>query len=280
MEPPSSHSCLYQCTLWHKRFLPQQHELLHRTFLFFLDLAELPHLPKRTFLGIPLLGIESPAIYSLRARDHFGKHHNSTLPKIIASSLQNHDFPPPAKSYLLAQLRFLGYVFNPLSIFFCFFEQKIPPVAIAQVTNTFGEQKLYLIPSSEQNPSFFHARQPKLFYISPFSSLDDILDFHIHFPEKHLRISVNTLSPSSSSTILRATLTGTQRPLTTQELLRQTLLCPFVTAKTILLIHWHALLLWKKKIPFSKKQHNSHLQQNILNPLPHLLKKTTPSSLL
>lgn len=180
--------------------------------------------------------------------------------------------PSDARIQLLALPRFLGYVFNPVSFFFCWTASGQPLCAIAEVQNTFGELKPYLVPldPSSVHPgekvleSLFRGVMPKHFYVSPFSAANISFDFRLRSPGDRLEIGVNDLS--ASGTDLVSTLTGIRRPLTDQKLLRLTTRYPLVTLRVILLIHWHALRLWWMGLPWHPKSANPHLQQHVFRP--------------
>jgi DUF1365 family protein len=165
----------------------------------------------------------------------------------------------------------LGYVFNPVSFYFVTLADGSPLCAIAEVGNTFGEQKPYLVPvetlpsdPATGTPARFRLIAPKHFYVSPFSPLDLRFDFKLRDPAEQLAIGVNDLN-AANDTVLISALTGQRRPLTDAGLLRLTLRYPLVTLRVITLIHWQALRLWLKKIPFLRKAESPDLQRHVLH---------------
>jgi DUF1365 family protein len=158
-----------------------------------------------------------------------------------------------------------------VSFYFVTLADGSPLCAIAEVGNTFGEQKPYLVPveSLPADPAGgtaarFRLIAPKHFYVSPFSPLDLRFDFKLRDPGEQLSIGVNDLN-AANDTVLISALTGQRRPLTDGELLRLTLRYPLVTLRVITLIHWQALRLWLKKIPFLRKSESPHLQRHVLH---------------
>jgi DUF1365 family protein len=223
-------------------------------FLFHIDLDELQALSAR----IPFFSHNAPNIYSLDDRDYFQLHSRS-LRENILSFLQSEGFQEiPAKIHLLTLPRLFGYTFNPISIFFCLDSTSRPLTAVVQVGNTFGELKPFLVPLAATG-SGFHLRTPKNFYVSPFSDLDLEFDVRFELPGESLRVQIDDYSGSEKTLV--STLNGQRRELTAASLAALSLKYPFITLKVILLIHWEALRLWMKKVPFRMKESQIELQQ-------------------
>lgn len=264
----SLESCMYNVRIWHKRLFPAQHEFAYNLFLFCLDLNELPALKQSS----KLFGWNSHGVYSFYDRDHLADDDRPVMQK-LREYLQDQGLDLPLKrAMLLTNLRVFGYVFNPVSFFFCLGEEDKPLCAVAEVHNTFGERKLFTIPlvmnDSAESPSRtrFVGTGTKLFYVSPFSQLQNGFEFRLDLPGKILNLHVDTKT-ATGSTELMSTMTGTRRKLSSAALLIATLRYPIVPLQIIGLIHWHALLLWLKRVPYHAKEANPHLQQGVL--LPH-----------
>ena len=171
------------------------------------------------------------------------------------------EFPADGRVLLLTLPRVVGYIFNPVSFYFCMNPAGSPVCAVAEVGNTFGEKKLYLLPKPGEDGRF-RLLAPKLFYVSPFSNLDLQFDFKLRVPSERLEIHIDDRE-EGQLTLLSA-LTGRRAPLTTPRLAWWTLKYPLVTLKVIGLIHFQAFLLWAKRLPFHRKSANPHLQRDIL----------------
>jgi uncharacterized protein len=167
----------------------------------------------------------------------------------------------PARIGLLTNLRFLGYTFNPVSVWYCYRQDGSPLAAIAEVGNTFLELKPYLVPVVDGK---FHARAVKHFYVSPFSALDLAFVFRFEVPGERLAVLIDDYR--GEERILVSSLTGRRRPLTAGNLLALTARYPFITLKVITLIHWQALRLWLKGLPFIRKEDNPQMQTGVFNP--------------
>lgn len=252
-QPPHSDvkSCLYECSVFHRRIWPKKHEFLYRVFLFCLDLDELLEIAR----SLPLIGFNNPGLYTFRDEDHFRVVPGTARENAEAFLRANGIDERPARIRLLTNLRFLGYTFNPISVWFCEREDGSPLAAIAEVGNTFGELKPFLVPVSGDG---FHLRAPKHFYVSPFSPLD--LEFDFRFKSPGGRLSVLIDDYRGDERVLVSSLTGARVELTAANLLAFTVKYPLITLKVITLIHWQAFRLWLKGIPFFLREENPHLQ--------------------
>ena len=265
-----SRSCLYECTVMHHRLTPKEHRFTYSLFLICLDLDEVPNVCS----SIKGLSHNRFNFYTFRDRDHLtvSGAAGSVKQHLAAYLAQNGvAFPEDGRAILLTLPRVLGYIFNPVSFYFCFDASGAPLCALAQVGNTFGEMKPYLLAAPDAD-GVFRLRTPKHFYVSPFSALDLDFDFKLRVPGGALEIHINDLQ--GESTVLLSTLTGTRMPLTSARLAWLTLKFPFLTLKVIFLIHWQALLLWLKRLPFHPKAANAHLQRDVLHPHSSIAKET------
>jgi DUF1365 family protein len=247
-------SCLYECTVMHRRLAPKKHEFVYRIFLFLFDLDELPEIERR----VPFFSVNAPNLYSLRDEDYF-QFHSRGIRQNLETFLATQNLPVrPARIQLLTLPRLLGYTFNPVSVFFCFDENDRPLTSVIQVGNTFDELKPYLVPCDPAAPGF-HVRVPKNYYVSPFSELDLEFDFRFDRPGRRLRLAIDDYR--GGERVLVSTVTGAREELTAANLARFSIRYPLVTLKVIFLIHWEALRLWLKKIPFRLKEAEPELQQ-------------------
>jgi len=254
----SLRSCLYECSVFHRRLAPKRHEFLYRVFYFLIDLDELSQINS----SLHLLKVNRPGLYSFRESDHISHGSASARENILRFLRDQGIAEPVGRIQLLTLPRVLGYIFNPISIYFCHRADGSPLVSVAEVGNTFGEWKPYLVPLATDGT--FHTRVVKHFYVSPFSDLDLEFDFRFHLPDENLRIFIDDYRGEERELI--STLTGQRLPLTDANLLRFSLKYPLLTLKVIFGIHWHALLLWLKGLPARRKEADPQLQQGIHRP--------------
>ncbi|MFM8360254.1 MAG: DUF1365 domain-containing protein, partial [Verrucomicrobiota bacterium] len=206
--PPSGawRSCLYECSVMHHRLAPREHRFRHGLFLACLDLDELELLTGRLWL----FGWNRPRLYSFRDADHLALPGRVGLRASLEAWLagQGQTVPPGSRIVLVTLPRILGYVFNPVSFYFVTGPGGAPVCAVAEVGNTFGELKPYLVPverpggragaagaAEAATAPRFRVRAPKHFYVSPFSSLELEFDFHLRQPGERLEIGVNDVTP-------------------------------------------------------------------------------------
>lgn len=253
-------SCLYECNITHQRIKPKRHRVEHSLFSFYIDLDELPELAKQS----RLIAVNKLALYTLSDRDHFDESDKPLKQKVIEYAKSIEPDLQIESVRVLTNLRFLNYVFNPITIFFCFDRTTQLQCAVAEVGNTFGEKKPYLLLSD--GTSKLKDRQSKNFYVSPFINLDTDVIFDIDTPGTRLNFNINSVE--AGEIVLAANMHGSRLALTDRNLLAMTLKYPFVTFFVIGAIHLHALFLWLKKVPFITKEANAHLQTGVLRPYP------------
>ncbi len=261
-------SCLYDCRIHHKRIEPRKHEFTYRIFMMCLDLDELDEVSER----IALFSHNRPNVYSFYDRDHLdlGK---PTLKENVLEYLRQHDVVLPAihRILLVTLPRVLGYVFNPVSFYYCYNSMGEALCAVVQVGNTFRELKPYIIQAKDGH-GVFRLITPKYFYVSPFSELDLDFDFRLRSPGERLEVRIDDLD-GRETRILTTNLHGDYKPLTNVRLTWMTLKYPFITLKVIFLIHWNALLLWLRWMPWYRKAANPEDQRDVFNPHDSIARK-------
>lgn len=273
----SVRSSLYECTVMHCRFAPKAHRFAYRIFMLAIDLDELDSVAS----GIPLLSVNRPNLYSFREGDYFPSgealHNGSPAPASSSLGLKGRVLAALAgrgidlgggRVVLLTLPRVAGYLFNPVSFYFCYGADDRPVAAIAEVTNTFREMKHYFLGpgalSSGPDGGSFQARVPKFFYVSPFSDVDVAFDFQMRAPGDALSIRIDDYQGDERT--LASALTGSRRPLTAARLAWYSLKYPLITSRIIALIHVHALLLRVKRVPWFAKAARAVDQRELYRP--------------
>jgi DUF1365 family protein len=250
-------SCLYECVVMHHRKVPVQHRFVYRLFMFCLDLDEVDALAGRLWL----MSRTRWGIFSFRDTDHLDRGYSSVRENIIDLLRSKDILEKPAKIYLITHLRMFGYVFNPVSFYFCFDEAGKPLCAVAEVGNTFGEMKPFVARPQSDDNSGFEMSEQKFFYVSPFIDLDVFMDFRLRIPGEKLDIRIDDVQKNNK--FLVTTLSGRRKPLTDGRLFLYLLRFPFITVQVIAKIHWQALLLYLKRLPYHSKHTNIHLEREV-----------------
>lgn len=241
----------------HHRLEPLKNRFVYRIFMFHIDLDELETLNS----SLRLFSVNRFNIFSLRDSDHmqFGK--GSIKENVLEYLRQNGVSIPGGRVSLVTNLRMFGYVFNPVSFNYCYDAAGTPVCAVPEVGNTFGELKPYLLREEDRTENGFRKLVQKFFYVSPFIELDTTFDFDLGLPGEKLHVTIN--DHQNGKKFFLSTVTGIRKELTDARLLWYVFRFPFITLQVITLIHWQALKLYLRKLPFLRKTDHPELQKEI-----------------
>lgn len=242
-------SALYVGTLRHRRFRPYVHDFQYRLFMPLLDLDEIPELMRRSRWSSHNR-FNWAAFYD---RDHFGDPQLSLRERVEQSAIANSVELAPGKIFLLTHLRYLGYVFNPISMFYCCDGSGQVACVLAEVNNTFGQSRNYWLTRQNrmQDGGILRYRSKKTLHVSPFMPMDLDYTFVIEPPGDRLFFHMTTQDGESHSgaPLFDATLKLERREWTASALRALLSQHPWITAKVIAGIHWQALRLYLKGNP-------------------------------
>ena len=242
-------SCIYAGYVRHRRRGPRVHAFRYRLFQFYLDLDELAEVDR----AVPLFSVNRFNVLAFHDRDHLDGGPGDTRTRVTAALRDAGVTIAAPKIYLLTQCRILGYVFNPISVFYCHDGSGGPLRAIvAEVSNTFGERHLYVLrnrlnPASDASRDAVRFRAAKALYVSPFLPTEGHYDFH--FAPVGPRLSLGILHYAGGRPTLDAQFWGRRVELTARSVARLLAAQPLAALKTIAAIHGEALRLWLKRIP-------------------------------
>lgn len=230
-------SAIYTGDVHHARFKPRRHKLHYRVFALLLDLDEISQLANRLFAHNRF------AIFSFHDADH-GDGHAGTLRNWVEARLAEAGLPEAAhRIEILCYPRILGYVFNPLTEYFCYDRAGTLRAVLHEVCNTYGERLVYVIRADASAGRIRHSA-PKLHFVSPFVPMECRYDFDILPPADRIRIGI--AESDLEGPLLTASFAGTRQEFTEANLLQLLLRYPLMTLKVTAAIHWEAAKLISK----------------------------------
>ena len=237
-------SCIYNVVITHSRFKPVKHFLKYKTFSLFIDLDEIEKLDK----DISVFSYNKFNIFSFYDKDH-GDRDGKVLKAWVLENLRKFDVDENINNIkLLCYPRVFGYVFNPLSIFYCYRDNTLKAI-FYEVKNTFNEQHTYIFKVKDNNK--IEQKCKKKFYVSPFMDMDTYYNFKLTNPDEKLSISIK--QTDNEDVVLTAVQTGTRKDFTFKQLIINLFIYPLMSIKIISAIHFEALLLWKKGAIYRKR---------------------------
>lgn len=242
----------------HARTQPVRNQFVYPLFYLRLPLSRL------SALDIPWLSINKPGICQILNQDHGARDGSALLPwaRTILASHNLEMLADEGEIVLQTMPRLFGYTFNPVSFFFCHDKSGVLRAVICEVSNTFGERHNYLVAHKDARPiksnEWLIAR--KVFHVSPFFPLTGHYRFRFGgTPAKPIAMidyrSEEVVDSTGTEGIrgLRTWVRGSAKTLTGQSMGAALLRFPLMTFNVIARIHWQALRLWIKKVPFYSK---------------------------
>ena len=227
-------SAIYAGRIGHTRFRPRRHSLSYGVFMLLLDLDEFPALDRR----LRWFSLERFNLLGFRARDH-GDGSTTPLREQIEGHLDAANLSIQGGPIrLLCLPRVLGYVFNPLSLYFCHAPSGELQAIMYEVSSTFGERHSYLIPANGDGAEV-RQRAAKRLHVSPFLDMALDYDFKVQPPGEKLRVQIDAVD--AEGVILTAHFLARREPLTDAALLRACAVHPLLTLKVMAGIHWEAI---------------------------------------
>lgn len=241
-------SCIYAGRVRHRRYSPVPHSFTYRLFMLFLDLEELPVLFKDRWLW----SVDRPNLASFRRTDHIGDPAMALDQSIRQMVESQTGHRPTGPIRLLTHLRYFGYVFNPVSFYFCYDASGHHVESIvAEITNTpWGERHCYVLgPQGNLGQGGRKRyRLDKAFHISPFIDMNVAYDWRFSEPASQVAIHMENLK--AGHPFFDATMVLQRREISGAALARVLAEYPVMTLKVIGAIYWQALRLWVKGVPF------------------------------
>ncbi|QZH60831.1 DUF1365 domain-containing protein [Mycolicibacterium farcinogenes] len=222
---------LYRTRITHDRRAPVHHRFSYRGYSWYVDLDRMPRLPR--WLG-PFARFE--------ADDHFTGAAKDSLRQRVDAFLRSCDVDlGGGRVTALLQARVLGYVFNPLSLYWCHDAAGALRYVVAEVHNTYGQRHAYLLPAEQP------ASVPKRMYVSPFNAVEGHYRVLAPEPGEHLDVTISLHRQGHPAFV--ATLRGDRRPADLREILRLQLSAPLAPLAGAIAIRVEGIKLWLRRVP-------------------------------
>lgn len=224
---------LYRTRITHLRRAPVHHYFEHRGYSWYVDLDDMPQLPR--WLR-PLARFDP--------RDHLDGGPNDSLRQRIDAFLSERGIDLNGGTITaLMQARVFGYVFNPLSLYWCHDADGVLRHVVAEVHNTYGERHAYLLPPDHVRPAMVR----KKLYVSPFNAVDGYYLVRAPKPDDELDVTISLHRDDQPAFV--ATLRGARRRASIGEILRLQLIAPLAPLMGALGIRVQGITLWLRRVP-------------------------------
>lgn len=237
----------------HRRLRPAVNAFVYPVFYVRLPVRDMASAQCAIF------SVDRRNLLSFQTRDH-GPRDGSPLLPWIEGLLAEHGLPGDGGIVLQTFPRVLGFVFNPVSFWYCHDSSGRLIAILAEVNNTFGGTHSYLLHRRGEplaDGEELHAE--KLFHVSPFNEVTGSYRFHFRAERAVQQARIDYAD--ADGVLLLTAISGKAHPWSTRALLGAFLRMPFLTLGVVVRIHWQALKLWLKGVPFRGAHLHPHPQQ-------------------
>ena len=233
-------AAIYRTSISHVRQSPLKNAFTYRSYSWFVDVDRLPRVP--AWLR-PLAGFH--------AGDHLGNPDDS-IRSNVERYLRTQGIEPDGGAIrMLTSARVFGYVFNPLSLFWCYRSDGDLQCVVAEVHNTYGERHCYLLRTDAAG----RASVPKAFYVSPFNDVDG--QYRMKLPAPGERLAVSIVLEREGQRPFVATMDGRRRPATARNIIAAAIQVPAAPLLVSALIRVQGIKLWARRLPVVTKPHHT-----------------------
>ncbi|KIC67933.1 DUF1365 domain-containing protein [Pseudarthrobacter phenanthrenivorans] len=233
-------AAIYRTSISHVRRSPLKNAFTYRSYSWFVDVDDLPRLP---FLLRPL------AVF--RAGDHLGDPAAGFRTNVERYLRSQGIEPDGGPIHMLTSARVFGYVFNPLTLFWCYRSSGELQCVVAEVHNTYGERHCYLLRTDAAG----RASVPKAFYVSPFNDVDG--QYRMKLPAPGDRLAVSIILEREGHRPFVATMDGRRHPATVRNILAAAIRVPAAPLLVSALIRVQGIKLWARRLPVVARPHHT-----------------------
>jgi len=237
---------LLRGNVMHERLRPAHHAFDYPLFQIVCDIGRLDESKRWWF------GVERWRPMSISSRD-YGPRDGSALEPWMRARLAEAGIPADGRIWLQTIPRLAGYAFNPVSFWYCHDRHGDLRALYADVRNTFGEHHGYLLSAPGHfailNGTVLQCR--KVFHVSPFCDVEGHYEFRARRYKQNLSVAIDYFD--RDEVLLRTALSMQAEPFTGRSALRAVMALPFNAINVVLRIHWQALRLLRKRVPFYGK---------------------------
>jgi uncharacterized protein len=226
-------SALYRTRITHLRRAPVHHYFEHHGYSWYVDIDRLPQLPRwlRPFARFD-------------AADHLDGGPDDSLRQRMDALLAERDIDlHGGRITALMQARVLGYVFNPLTLYWCHDSEGVVRHIVAEVHNTYGGRHAYLLPPHADQPAMVR----KKLYVSPFIDVDGY--YLVRAPQPDAELDVRISLHRDNQPAFVATVRGTRRKASIGELLKLQIVAPLAPLMGAIGIRVQGITLWLRRVP-------------------------------
>jgi cyclopropane-fatty-acyl-phospholipid synthase len=243
-------SALSRCTVVHARHTPAKHAFRYPFYTYAINLDELETLHQT----LPYFSYNSFNITSIYDKDYLNRGEGSIKEKLLAILEQN-EIPEVKDIYLITQFKYFGYVFNPVSFYYCYSSKSVsaePRAVLCEVNNTFNERHLYVLDNKEGNQTPLKLTAEKKFHVSPFNNRKGL--YHFTFGNIKKELDVSIALEREGGKMFFARIYGSLDKLTAKNHISTILKLPFIPLVTIPRIFYEAArLFFLRKLKYVPK---------------------------
>lgn len=257
----SLQSAIYEGTVRHRRYTPKYHDFTYRVFMVYLDLQELDQVFQQT----PWWSHKKFSLAWYRRKDFFDGDSTTCLYQAVADRVeQETGRRPQGPIRMLTNLRYFGFIINPITCYYCFDQsgEKLETI-VAEVTNTPWRERCHYFLDFSDKPT---DKQSKVFsksmHVSPFQPMDLKYCWRGKKPAEDLLVHLDVYKESDEimrQPVFDATMVLQRQSMTAKNMNRKIGSYPWMTLKVFAGIYWQAFRLFSKRIPFFSNPNDSEL---------------------